>query len=175
MRGWRRVVGLPVECCVVPNINSPEFDEPRDHPGFRVRRARMGYQLGSERIGLSLWEMPAGEAAYPYHYHLAEEELLIVLSGRPSLRTPNGWRELDEGEVVSFLRGEQGSHQLVNRSGETVRFVALSTHGDPDIVLYPDSGKLGASERLREGGGLRTIFRLVDQVDYWEGEAPPPR
>ena len=90
-------------------------------------------------------------------------------------RTPNGWRALDEGEVVSFLRGEQGSHQLVNRSEETVRFVAISTHGDPDIVLYPDSGKLGASERLPEGGGLRTIFRLVDQVDYWEGEAPPPR
>jgi uncharacterized cupin superfamily protein len=163
-----------VECSLVPNINRPEFDEPRDHPGFRVRRARLGYQLGSERIGLSLWDMPAGEAAYPYHYHLAEEELLIVLSGRPSLRTPDGWRELDEGEVVSFPRGEPGSHQLVNRSPETARFLAISTHGDPDIVLYPDSNKLGASERLPGGGGLRTVFKLEDQVDYWEGEAPPP-
>ena len=170
-----RARGLPVECSLVPNINSPEFDEPREHPGFRVRRARLGYQLGSERIGLSLWDMPPGQAAYPYHYHLAEEELVIVLSGRPSLRTPDGWRELDEGDVVSFRRGEQGAHQLVNRSQETVRFLAGSTHGDPDVVLYPDSNKLGASERLPEGGGLRTFFKLEDQVDYWEGEVPPPR
>ena len=140
-----------------------------------MRRARLGYQLGSERIGLSLWDMPPGQAAYPYHYHLAEEELVIVLSGRPSLRTPDGWRELDEGDVVSFRRGEQGAHQLVNRSQETVRFLAGSTHGDPDVVLYPDSNKLGASERLPEGGGLRTFFKLEDQVDYWEGEVPPPR
>ena len=65
--------------------------------GFRARRARIGYQLGTERIGLSQWELPPGEAAYPFHYHLTEEELVIVLDGAPSLRTPDGWRELDAG------------------------------------------------------------------------------
>ena len=158
---------------VVPNINHPEFDEPREHEGFSARRARLGHQLGSERVGASLWELPAGQAAYPYHYHLAEEEMVIVLTGAPTLRTPDGWRELEEGEVVDFPRGEHGAHQLVNRSEETVRFVAVSTHGDPDVVLYPDSNKIGASERLPRGGGLRTFFRLEDQVEYWDGELPP--
>lgn len=69
--------------------------------------------------------------------------------------------------------GEEGAHQLLNRTSETVRFLAFSTHGDPDIVIYPDSGKLGASERLKDGGGLRTMFRLGEAVDYWEGERPP--
>ena len=100
---------------------------------------------------MSLWELPPSEAAYPYHYHLAEEELLVVLDGRPSMRTPDGWRDLLEGEVVPFLRGEQGAHQLLNRTEETVRFLAFSTNGEPDIVLYPDSGKLGAFERLPPG------------------------
>ena len=49
----------------------------------------------------------------------------------------------------------------------------MSTHGDPDIVLYPESKKLGVSERLPSGGGLRMFFRLEDQVDYWDGEVPP--
>ncbi len=88
------------------NINDPLFDEPREHPGFRCRRARLGRQAGGERLGLSLWELPAGEAAYPYHHHLTEEELVVVLEGRPSLRTPEGWRELAEGEVV----GRGGLH-----------------------------------------------------------------
>src|ERR1700693_6033899 len=142
------------------NIDDPGFDELREHPGFRSQRARVSRQAGCERLGLSLWVLPPGEAAYPYHHHLAEEELVLVLAGRPSLRTPEGWRELEEGEVVPFLRGEQGAHQLVNRTEEIVRFLAFSTNGEPDIVLYPDSGKLGAFERLPPGHGLRAMFRL---------------
>ncbi len=163
----------PLRFPSVPNINDPVFDEPREHPGFRCVRARLSRQAGSERLGLSLWEVPAGEAAYPYHHHLGEEELILVLEGRPSLRTPQGWRELREGEVVAFLRGEQGAHQLVNRTAETVRFLSFSPSGDPDIVVYPDSGKVGAFERLPDGGGLRTMFRVSDTVDYHEGEQPP--
>jgi uncharacterized cupin superfamily protein len=154
----------------MPNINDPLFDEPREHPGFRCRRARLSRQAGSERLGLSLWELPPGEAAYPYHYHLAEEELVLVLDGRPSLRTFDGWQELAEGEIVAFLRGEHGGHQLVNRTQENVRFLAFSNSGEPDVVIYPDSGKLGAFERLPQGDGLRAMFRLTDTVDYHDGE-----
>lgn len=157
----------------MPNIHEPQFDEPRQQPGFRAQRARIGRQAGSQRLGLSLWELPAGEAAYPYHFHYAEEELLVVLDGRPSLRTPEGWRELVAGDVVAFPRGEAGGHQIHNRTDGTVRFLAFSSSGEPDIVAYPDSGKLGAFERLPEGGGLRAMFRMADTVDYHEGERPP--
>jgi uncharacterized cupin superfamily protein len=157
----------------VPNINEPVFDEPREHPGFRCQRARLSRQAGCERLGLSLWEVPPGEAAYPYHHHFAEEEMLLVLDGRPSFRTPDGWRDLQEGEVVAFPRGEDGGHQLVNRTQEMVRFLSFSTSGEPDVVIYPDSGKLGAFERLPAGGGLNAMFRMTDTVDYYDGERPP--
>ena len=157
----------------MPNINEPAFDEPRDHPGFRALRARVGKHAGAERLGASIWEVPPGEAAYPYHLHLGEEELVVVLAGRPSLRSPDGWRELEEGEMVAFLRGDGGAHQIVNRTEETVRFLAISTNGDPDIVLYPDSGKVGAAERQPSGSGFRKFFRVADAVDYYEGEKPP--
>ena len=155
------------------NINEPDFDEPREHDGFRALRARLSRQAGSERLGLSLWEVPAGEAAYPYHHHYTEEELVVILIGRPSLRTPDGWRELGEGEVVAFPRGERGGHQLVNRTTEPVRFLSFSNHGEPDVVIYPDSGKLGAFDRRPEGDGLRALFRIEDTVDYYDGERPP--
>jgi uncharacterized cupin superfamily protein len=156
-----------------PNIGEPHFDEPREHPGFRCLRARLGRQAGCERLGLSLFEVPPGEAAYPFHYHLTEEELVVVLAGRPSLRTADGWRELDEGEVIGFPRGEAGAHQIANRTEQTVRFLAFSTSGEPDVVVQPDSGKVGAFERRPDGGGLRIWFRGDDAVDYWEGEQGP--
>jgi uncharacterized cupin superfamily protein len=155
------------------SIEKPDFDEPRDHPGFRAQRARLSRQAGSQRLGLSLWEVPPGEAAYPYHAHMNEEELVVVLEGTPSLRTPEGWRELEQGEVVSFLRGEDGAHQIVNRTDAPIRFLAFSPSGDPDVVIQPDSGKVGAFERLPDGGGMRVWFRMEDQRDYYDGESAP--
>jgi uncharacterized cupin superfamily protein len=152
------------------NLNDPDFDEIRDHEGFRARRARIGRQVGSERLGVSLWEIPPGQAAYPYHLHLTEEELVVVLAGRPSVRTPEGWRELAEGDVIGFPRGEAGAHQVANRTDAPVRLLAISTNGEPDVVLYPDSGKIGMAERRPDGSGLSAFFRAGDAVDYWDGE-----
>jgi uncharacterized cupin superfamily protein len=170
-----RVVGHVTEASVprigaVPNMNDPEFDDVRDQPGFKARRARLGRKAGAQRLGLSYWEIEPGQAAYPYHVHLTEEEMLVVLEGAPRLRTPDGWRDLEPGEVVSFAAGEQGAHQLVNASDSTVRFLAISTAGAPEILLQPDSGKLGA----RDAGSLSTKwFRESDSVPYFEGEQGP--
>jgi uncharacterized cupin superfamily protein len=155
------------------NINDPKFEPEERPPGFRARRARIGYELGSELIGCSLWEVPPGEAAYPYHFHYSDEELVIVLAGRPTLRTPGGERELEPGEALRFPLGEAGAHQITNRTDGTVTFLAVSSHGRPDVVVYPDAGKIGVGERLPRGGGLRAFFRRGDAVGYWEGEEPP--
>ena len=155
-----------------PSIQRPEFDEPREHPGFVCRRARLGRQAGTEKLGLSLWELPPGEAAYPYHWHLAEEEVLIVLEGAPSLRTSAGWNELEQGDVLCFPVGESGAHQLANRTESPIRFLAVSNQ-QTDVVVYPDSAKVGAFERRPEGGGLHLVFREGDAVEYYEGERAP--
>ncbi|HEY1778116.1 MAG TPA: cupin domain-containing protein [Solirubrobacteraceae bacterium] len=154
-----------------PNIFEPQF-EARGHPDnhdFDVRRAFIARPAGSQRLGASVWELEPGRAAYPYHAHLGDEELIIVLAGQPSLRTPEGWRDLQPGEAVAFLRGEEGAHQIVNRGSETVRFLAVSTNDAPDITLYPDAGKVGATERRPDGAGLRRFFFLDQAVDYWDG------
>jgi uncharacterized cupin superfamily protein len=155
------------------NIYRPKFDEPRDRDGFRARRARVGRQLRTRGLGVSLWEIPPGEAAYPYHYHLVEEELIVVISGRLRLRTPEGWRDLAEGDVVSFPVGEDGAHQLMNDAAEPARMLSLSTQSGSEICIYPDSGKLGAFGDRPDGDGLYKLFRFDDEVDYWEGETRP--
>ena len=82
-------------------------------------------------------------------------------------------RELEEGEAVRFGLGEEGAHQIRNPTDRPVRFLALSSNGRPDIVVYPDSDKISAAERRPDGGGLRVFFKQEDQVDYWDGEGDP--
>ncbi|MEA2126300.1 MAG: hypothetical protein QOI80_3082 [Solirubrobacteraceae bacterium] len=159
----------------MPNLRDPVFDEDRgDRDGWRARRARVGFQLGTQRLGVSVWELPPGQAAYPYHFHLADEEVLVVVAGTPELRTPGGRRTLPEGEIVSFPVGEEGAHQLVNRTDGHVRFLAVSTAGTPDVVFYPDSGKVFAGDRKPGGEGARLFFREADAVDYWADEPEDP-
>lgn len=153
------------------NVFDPQFDE--GEPGG-PRRARLGWQAGTARLGISLYELPAAERRSAYHYQHANEEMLIVLAGRPHLRTPGGVRQLEPGEVAAFPRGERGAHKLENRSEEPVRYLMLSQMNAPDVMVYPDSAKVGVISRppgsRSDEDDLAAWFRLSDQVDYWEGE-----
>jgi uncharacterized cupin superfamily protein len=156
------------------NVLEPEWSE-REDDGRK--RARIGRQAGAERLGISLYEIPAGMTPWPYHYHHANEELIIVLSGHLELRTPDGWRQLAPGEVAALPRGEAGAHQVANRGEEPARYLMVSEMNAPDAIVYPDSEKVGVLSRPPGSAGdeneLAAWFRLGDEVDYWEGEAPP--
>ena len=82
------------------NIGKPEFTwDDTDPEGFRAGMARLGGLFGAEDTGITVYELPAGQAVCPYHYECAEEEWLLVLSGTPTLRTPEG-EERQAEEVV---------------------------------------------------------------------------
>ncbi|TMK71229.1 MAG: cupin domain-containing protein [Actinobacteria bacterium] len=155
------------------NVLDPEWSEGSDGS----KRSRIGREAGTKRIGASLYELSSGARPWPYHYQYANEEMMIVLSGRPHLRTPEGWRQLEPGEVVAFPRGPAGGHQVENRGDDPARYLMLSEMNAPEAVVYPDSDKVGVLSRPPGSAGdeeeLAAWFRLGDQVHYWEGEAPP--
>lgn len=158
------------------NVFEPNLEESSEQPGFSWRRAPLGRQVGAERLGASLFVLPPGEAAFPMHYHLGNEEMLIVIAGTPSLRKPDEERSLEPGEVVSFPRGEAGAHQVVNRSEEEARVLLVSEMNAPEIVVRPESGKLSALGRPPggRGEGMHRVFHQSDEVPFWEHEDPPP-
>lgn len=135
--------------------------------GFRQSVRRL--VPAGNRLGMSLYELPPGETQCPYHFHHGADELVLVLAGRPTLRTPAGERELAPGDVVHFPAGPEGAHQVWNRGAEPARYVVAASHVSPEVVEYPDSGKLAAMART---GPLWTMHRLADAVDYFDGEEP---
>jgi len=150
------------------NLYGEDWDDEHDRPGFRRRSTVVGARIGGRLIGATLYEVDPGEKTWPYHLHHANEEWLLVVHGRPTLRRPDGERELAEGDVVCFKRGPEGAHQVINRSQAAVRVLILSTKLAPEVVEYPDSGKVGA----RDAGGERLfMLRAEPQLDYWEGES----
>lgn len=151
------------------NIANPEFDyDDEDPEGFRVGLFRFGKQLGAEKTGTSVYELPPGQQICPYHYEYPEEEWLIVLQGRPILRTPEGTETLEPWDVVFFPTGPDGAHSVRNDTQETVRVLMYSTNTYPAAAVYPDSDKILI---VTGNESDRVMVRRSSKVDYYDGEA----
>src|SRR5215213_5056173 len=128
--------------------------DPEDPPGFRASMDRTGPRLGAQRTGASLYELPPGEAVCPYHYEAGEEEWLLVVSGRPSVRHPAGTDVLEPLDLVFFPPGPDGAHQVRNDGDEPARVLMFSQVTTPAASVYPDSDKVGIWTGRKDDDGL---------------------
>ena len=149
------------------NLFSGELEPPEDGDpdGFRYSHGRFGPRIGAAKLGGTVYELGPGQRICPYHYEYGNEEWLIVLDGAPTLRVPDGERELAAGDVVCFPEGPTGAHDVSNRGTGTVRVLMLSTKNRPDVSVYPDSGKIGMW-----AGDESIVVERSSAVDYWVGE-----
>ena len=138
-----------------------------EQSGFGSRLARIGMSIGAERIGGSVYDLPPGESVCPFHFHYGVEEWLVVLEGRPTLRTPDGEQVLEPWDAASFPVGPAGAHLVRNDTPESVRILMLSTVANPSIAVYPDSDKIGTRPDVDAD---RLDFLRSSAVDYWTGE-----
>ena len=156
------------------NVFADDWDAEQARPGYSWKRMRLGRRLGGDLLGASVFELPPGEKSFPYHLHHGNEELLVVLAGTPTLRTPEGERALAPGDAALFRRGPDGAHQLRNDSREPARYLMVSSMISPEITEYPDSGKVGAlaAPPGRTDGAplVAYVFRENATVEYFEGE-----
>jgi uncharacterized cupin superfamily protein len=70
------------------------------------------------------------------------EEMFFVLSGTPTLRRADDEEQLAPGDVVFCPRGLAGMHTFTNPTDEPARILAVSTAPTPEVVVYPELGKL---------------------------------
>ena len=164
---------------IVNLLSTDEWSTVRERPGWNIKRFKLGGKLGGELLSAGLFEVPPGASTFPYHYHYGDEELLIVLTGRPTLRGPDGERRLAPGDCTIFRRGPEGGHLLRNDDEEAVRLVIVSTRSDLELCVYPDSGKFSAwagHTRSEDGAPLIDTVALLANanLDYWEDEGDDP-
>ena len=142
------------------NIWKAELEDGDDQG---VRGERLLDRAPETRLRSALWELDPGGQSGPYHLHHATEELLIVLRGRPTLRTPAGERQLEEGDVVHFPTGPEGAHQVLNRSDGIARYVMVASHIPLDVIEYLDDAQVvvwTAADSPQQGEPLFFVHEL---------------
>ncbi|MDV7144989.1 cupin domain-containing protein [Tropicimonas sp. TH_r6] len=142
---------------------------------FGATVAPLGTALGLTGLGAMQTTVDAGKRAFPFHNHLGNDELFVILEGEGTYRFGTEEIPVRAGSVCGAPKGgPETAHQLINTGAGPLRYLAISTMQDPDICEYPDSGKFAAFA-IAPGAGfqdahLRFVGRLEDGRGYWEGE-----
>ena len=152
----------------IKNVDELDFEvDPEDPEGFRAGMKRFGKLLGAEATGISIYELPPGQAICPYHYEYAEEEWLIVLEGEPTLRLPEGEKRLRPWDVCFFTTGPEGAHGVRNETNSVARVLMFSDIRWPAATVYPDSDKIGIWVNNPDDN---TMDPRSAKVPYFHGE-----
>ncbi len=152
-----------IKHCKMEDLPVSHKHEHQDYEYFRRKFIPFG---GAKNTLVSVYEIPPGKAAYPYHYHHKNEETFYILSGEGTLKTPAGERRVAAGELLFFPTGPEGAHKLTNTSEtENLVYIDFDVVHDIDVTIYPDSDKIGIW-----GMGINKIYPKEADVDYYEGE-----
>ncbi len=122
--------------------------------------------MGPERkwhVGVAIEELPPGKQSCPFHFHMLEEEHLLVLEGECTLRLGEERLRFKAGDYAVFPAGEKTGHCLVNETGSVCRYVVIGENNPNESCVYPDSNKV--SNRW-----LGERYDRSAQREYWDGE-----
>lgn len=162
---------------LVINEDQMEWSEMNEGDDIQHYRKDFTKDLTTNKMVVSLYEVPPGKVSWPYHYHVANEEIFYILEGEGELRgKDNQIQKVRAGDLLRFPVGENGAHQLRNVSKtETLKYIDFGTTNHPDLVFMLDSNKVGLF-----GGGApcqnnknRVIWKYFDldtEVGYLDGE-----
>ena len=160
----------------IVNLADVALADHRQGDRYEARLASLAPLIGARKLGARLCVLPPGKAAWPFHAHLVNEEMVVVLSGAGCLRLGAERHPIKAGDVISLVAGNADSaHQIINDSSEDLRYLAISTMEQPEVCLYPDTDKFGVLVGTAPGAktGSRDFeffgYRK-DARDYREGE-----
>jgi uncharacterized cupin superfamily protein len=151
---------VPVEQMQVPEGSS-----------FGGLRQRVGATIGARKLGYSFFIVPPGKAAFPFHLHQTNEEMIYIFEGEGVLRLGEDEVPISSGTFIAFPPGGEYPHQLINTADRDLRYLCVSTMEYPEIAEYPDSRKIGAYVTGALEGGFRAVYRKDANVSYFDGES----
>ena len=155
---------------LIRNFNEAPLERLLREPLYDALSARLASGTAAQKLGISVDTVAPGKRSCPYHFHHAQEELFIVIEGEGSLRVAGEMLPVRAGDVVFIPAGPEYPHQLINTSGQPMKYLSVSTRESPEVCEYPDSGKYVAMGRTADGSGFGAIQRGSASVDYWDGE-----
>ena len=155
------------------NIHDDGWNESSHGDKFQRSHLSLTNVRDDNLLGCSAYRVKPGKRAFPKHGHLVNDEAVYIVSGTGNLTLGEESAALIAGDFVWLPRGSRHAHILINDGDEDLLYLCLSTNHMPDVVHYPDSGKLGVLESKNfwlEGESDISGFYHQQPADYWDGE-----
>jgi uncharacterized cupin superfamily protein len=146
------------------NIADLEFRPWGHGERYEARLGTIGAKLGAQKLGYNLTVLPPGKRAFPFHSHLANEEMFFVVEGEGEVRIGEARYKIRAGDVIACpAGGPETAHQIRNISETAeLKYLAVSTQLSPEVAHYPDTGKYGIlAEFPPAPDGARRPVRIV--------------
>jgi uncharacterized cupin superfamily protein len=150
---------------LIRNVDEVDLQRQRREPLYDTRCGGVSDGTAARKLGAGYDVLEPGKRACPYHYHLAQEEMFVILDGEGTLRVAGELLPVRTGDVIFVPPGAEYPHQLINTSDGPLRYLSISTQERPEVCVYPDSGKVAAY-----ADGHRLVQRPDANLDYWDGE-----
>jgi uncharacterized cupin superfamily protein len=150
---------------LIRNLDDVKLEHQERAPLYDSRCGGLSDGTAATKLGATLDIVAPGKRSCPYHYHLAQEEMFVIVEGMGSLRVAGEMLPVRAGDVIFIPPGPDYPHQLVNTSQAPLKYLSISTQERPELCVYPDSGKTGAF-----APGHRLVQREAENLDYWDGE-----
>jgi|SRR5947207_431493 len=154
----------------VINLDQLALQSHADGP-FQGQYGVIAERVGAKKLGYNLTVCPPGKTVCPFHNHRVNEEMFFILEGEGLLRFGDQEYRLRKHDVIACPPGgREVAHQIVNTGSVDLKYLALSTMDPAEIAEYPDSDKVGVYVGQQGNRDLRLMFKVAQNVDYWEGE-----
>jgi uncharacterized cupin superfamily protein len=118
---------------------------------------------GGSHVGVVMEELAPGKQSNMRHYHMLEEEHVLVLEGNLTLLLGADRYEMSAGSYVCFPAGQKAGHALLNNGTAICRYLLIGERNPHDVIVYPDTGRVGV--RLTGEG-----YSKAATMEYWDGE-----
>ena len=123
---------------------------------------RLGEAGGLTQFGVNLVTLEPGALSSLRHWHLAEDEFVMVTEGICTMVTDAGATEMRPGDCAAFPAGQPDGHHFINRTDRPARFLVVgskaprevATYSDVDLMLTLEGGR--ATSTHKDGSPFKT-------------------
>lgn len=149
------------------NTNSIKPKHKKEHEPYEYYKYQVTPMDKNSKCCVAVYKIPPQKSAYPYHYHVNNEEVFYIISGEGILETPQGNKKVGTGDIIVCPPDSDSAHRLINSSEtEFLTYIDFDSVNYPDVAYYPKSNKVG----IILAGESSAFYDEDKNVDYYKGE-----
>ncbi len=99
---------------------------------------RLGDAGGLTQFGVNLVMLEPGAMSSLRHWHLNEDEFVMVTEGECTLVQDAGETVMRPGDCAAFPAGNTDGHHFINRTDSRASFLVVGTRAPREVATYSD-------------------------------------